>query len=134
MWPVVRAATEESLHASLGPLIASYCPAFLSSLSFSTLSLGDIPPVISGRHSCHLRFSLSLTCSLLAAGVRVIRSSDKDVEDGASSAEEGELLLDLDLKMAGNPDIALEAKGHLPGVSVVAKLANLRCELPWCPR
>lgn len=89
LWPYAKTATEDSVKASVSPLLDYYRPGFLNTLEFDTLDLGPYPPTI-----------------------RWIRSVP---------AENGTVVLDMEIKMDTNTNIVLKAgviRVHLADLEV----------------
>jgi Ca2+-dependent lipid-binding protein len=52
LWPSVSSATEAVIKATLSPVLEQNCPVYLTSLTFSRITLGTIAPVIVGIRHC----------------------------------------------------------------------------------
>jgi Ca2+-dependent lipid-binding protein len=52
LWPSISSATEAVIMESLQPILKANCPAYLTSLDFSRITLGTIAPVIVGIRHC----------------------------------------------------------------------------------
>ncbi len=90
---------------SVEPILDDYRPAGISSLKFSKLSLGTVPPKIEGfrekvwRQSYRILFSSKddiLICLLLfCSGIRI------------QSFKKGQITMDVDFRWGGDPNIVL---------------------------
>lgn len=86
MWPALKEATETTILSVVTPLMEKLKPPFLTSLTFSKLDLGNIPPSI--------------------PGVKL------------QSGEDDEVMLDIEVEFAGNPNIVVEARSGPAPVTV----------------
>lgn len=53
LWPSISLATEAVIMQTLQPILDQNCPAYLTSLEFSRITLGTIAPVIVGIRHCN---------------------------------------------------------------------------------
>ena len=88
-WSPIKQATESELLKQLPPIIDKLKPPFLTSITFTRLDLGNIPPNI--------------------PGVRLQQAAD----DNAN-----ELMLDMEVEFSGNPQIIIEASTGPVAVTV----------------
>uniref|UniRef100_A0A0E0CY51 C2 domain-containing protein n=1 Tax=Oryza meridionalis TaxID=40149 RepID=A0A0E0CY51_9ORYZ len=105
LWPFVEEAATMVIRDSVEPILDDYRPAGISSLKFSKLSLGTVPPKIEGcrekvwRQSYRILFSYKddiLICLLLfCSGIRI------------QSFKKGQITMDVDFRWGGDPNIVL---------------------------
>ena len=87
-WPFIKQATEATLLQQLPPIIDKLKPPFLTSITFTRLDLGNIPPSI--------------------PGVR-LQTGDETTN---------EVMLDMEVEFSGNPQIFIEASTGPVSVTV----------------
>eukprot|EP00899_Mesostigma_viride_P018522 jgi/Mesvir1/26671/Mv20455-RA.1 len=94
LWPKIDEAVRAIVEEHVTPVLQEYKPEMLSSLGFDTFTLGTIPPII--------------------GGVKVRK---------AEMCQEDEVVMEVDFKWGGDPDIVLAIR--TVGVSLPIQVKNL---------
>ena len=97
LWSTLKVCVQDTALSSVQPILDANKPAFLSSITFAELDLGDRPPAING-----IRFH------------------------PPADTQATELMLDMDVRLANNPVVAVKAKAGPAAVTV--ELADLLVE------
>lgn len=97
LWPTLKVCVRDTTIASLKPILDANKPSFLTSITIAELDLGDRPPIING-----IKFHPPL-------------------DDPAQA-----IVLDMDIRLANNPIVAIRAKAGVAAVKV--ELADLLVE------
>jgi hypothetical protein len=116
LWPYLVPALEQTLLASLQPLLDQNRPFMLAQLKFTRLSLGSIPPTLLSART------LSPDIALDDADASLERSLEQPLEGRRRSQS---VRVDIDLMWRAAPQISLKVMTALPPVPMTVSLDEL---------
>ncbi|RRT70446.1 hypothetical protein B296_00016636 [Ensete ventricosum] len=116
LWPFIADAATMVIKETVEPLLDDYRPPGISSLKFSKLSLGNVPPKIEGSYRkqiagfCLSYFTVYLMYLSFSKGIRV------------QSLKKGQIIMDIDFRWGGDLSIILAVEALVASLPIQVSL------------